>query len=497
MDGERGRSATRHAASAVGVLSWIAVLMVSAQCGRQPPTAAASGATLRVGIGALPQTLSVAGVRQLIANLSLEGLVNLTDSGRARPFLAESWATSPDGLTLTVQLRREARFQDGTAVTAPVVARSLRAVLPGVMGPAFADIATISSDDDHHVQIKLRQASPLVIEALETTLQKPDAPGVSTGPYVSAGASELRANRDYYLGPPEIDRIALNTYPSVRAAWAELLRGNLDMLYEVNIDALESLQASSNISVFSFVRRYQYLIILGTRLKAFESTDIRRELNAALNREALVGKALNSYGVPSTGPIWPQHWALSPSSPRLGFNRERAGRLMARRLRFTCLVPADTIYERLALEVKQQLAAVGVDMAVEEASEDTIVAAMRTGNFDAALVDGISGPSMFRLYQRWHTGGPFNLRTAFTNARIDGAFDQIRHAHSDDDYRAGVARLQQAFVDEPPAIFLAWAERARAVSRRFDVPAPEKGRDVLSTIRLWRPAATPQIASRN
>ena len=49
-------------------------------------------------------------------------------------------------------------------------------------------------------------------------------------------------------------------------------------------------------------------------------------------------------------------------------------------------------------------------------------------------------------------------------------------------YRAGVAAFQRAIVDDPPAIFLAWSERARAVSTRFDVPV-EPGRDILSTLR--------------
>jgi peptide/nickel transport system substrate-binding protein len=497
MDGGHVRTATRQAVSTAGVLGWLAVLMVTAHCARQqPPPAAAQGA-LRVGVGALPQSSSQAGVRQLVANLSLEGLVNLNQDGRPRPFLAESWETSPDGLTITMQLRRGARYQDGTAVTAPLIVRSLQTVLPSVMGPAFEDIAAISAADDQHVLIRMRQPSPFAIEALETTLQKPDTAGMSTGPYVGSSASELRANKDYYLGRPEIDRIALNTYPSIRAAWAELLRGNLDMLYEVNIDALDSLQGSSNVTVFSFVRHYQYMVIFGSENKELASPEVRRELSAALDRDVLVQKALNTYGVPSTGPISLRHWALSPSAPRLGFNRDLAKKLTARHLRFTCLVPADTSYERLALQVKQQFASVGVEMNVEERTQEKIVEALRSGNFEAALVDGISGPSMFRLYQRWHTGGPFNLKSVSNSRAIDAALDDIRHARNDDEYRAGVARLQTTAMDDPPAVFLTWAERARAVSRRFDVPAPEQGRDVLATLRLWRPVAAQQLASRN
>jgi len=62
--------------------------------------------------------------------------------------------------------------------------------------------------------------------------------------------------------------------------------------------------------------------------------------------------------------------------------------------------------------------------------------------------------------------------------------------------RAAAGSIQQAFMDDPAAVFLAWSVRARAISKRFDVQA-EEGRDVLSTIRLWKPAGISQRASRN
>jgi hypothetical protein len=50
-----------------------------------------------------------------------------------------------------------------------------------------------------------------------------------------------------------------------------------------------------------------------------------------------------------------------------------------------------------------------------------------------------------------------------------------------------MAGVQQAFTEDPPAIFLAWSVQARAVSKRFDVPPAERDRDVLSNVRLWKP----------
>ncbi len=105
------------------------------------------------------------------------------------------------------------------------------------------------------------------------------------------------------------------------------------------------------------------------------------------------------------------------------------------------------------------------------------------------LFDAISGPSLFRPYLWWHSGA--TNPAGFSSPLVDAALDRIRHAASDDEYRAGVEAFQQAMMDDPPAIFLAWGQRARVVSNRFKVPS-EPGRDVLATLRLWQPQADTQ-----
>ena len=103
-------------------------------------------------------------------------------------------------------------------------------------------------------------------------------------------------------------------YPSVRAAWADLLRDRIDMLYEVSADALDSLTGATTVSVFSFTRPYQYVIAFNQRSPTLRSSKIRRALNAAIDRAALVRDGLDGRGYRSSGPIWPQHWALARSS---------------------------------------------------------------------------------------------------------------------------------------------------------------------------------------
>jgi peptide/nickel transport system substrate-binding protein len=468
---------------------------LTARCGAStgPQEDQPSLVTLSIGLGQVAAASEIAGVQQLKQILSGEGLIAFSADGRPKPGLAEGWVLAPDGLSLILRLRPNATFHDGSRVTAATVVSILNATLPRWMGPTYEDIERISAISDLEVRIILRRSSPLLIEALESQIRKPD--GSSTGPFKSLDPSqpELIANDDYYLGKPAIDRIVIQRHPSVRAAWAEMLRGRIDMLYEVGADALESLTAASEISVFTFVRHYQLFLIFNTGLPIFEAAGVRRALNLAVDRNHVIADGLNGHGLPSSGPVWPNYWASQFNESTPPFNpQQAAATLRPLKIRFVCLTPPE--YERVALVIKRQLEAVGVEMILQETSLENLDRAFLTREFDAVLTDLVSAPSFFRVYAAWHSRG--SLRANTGNDRLDGALDRVRFSSSDAEYRDAVVNFQRAFSQDPPAIFLAWSERARAISSRFDVPV-DAGRDPLLSLRLWRPVNDPQLVNRN
>src|SRR3981189_511380 len=80
--------------------------------------------------------------------------------------LAETYEVSPDGLKMTFRLRKDAKFQDGTPVTAEDVKWSLdRVVTAPVLGKAQLLTGSMTSADQFKV------IDPLTIEV---TLPKPD-----------------------------------------------------------------------------------------------------------------------------------------------------------------------------------------------------------------------------------------------------------------------------------------------------------------------------------
>ena len=154
-------------------------------------------------------------------------------------------------------------------------------------------------------------------------------------------------------------------------------------------------------------------------------------------------------------------------------------------LKFVCLIPENVqLWERLALMVQRNLAEIGVNMALEAVPVDAFNQRIATGDFDVLLMEMVSGTSVNRPFSFWHSTGIHSF-SGYANPSVDAALEDIRRAIDDNAYKQGFHRFQQATFDDPPAIFLAWGETARAVSRRFHVvKAP--GGDIRMTISDWK-----------
>jgi ABC-type transport system substrate-binding protein len=55
---------------------------------------------------------------------------------------------------------------------------------------------------------------------------------------------------------------------------------------------------------------------------------VRRALNMAVDRDAVIQNALQGHGVPSTGPLWPKNWAYNASIASYRFDPALAGTLL-------------------------------------------------------------------------------------------------------------------------------------------------------------------------
>jgi peptide/nickel transport system substrate-binding protein len=456
------------------------------------------------------------GPNQFTSMLSQEGLMSGTSvDGRPIPRLAESATWEEDGMRLRVKLRPGVVFHDGTPMTATVVAGILRTVMERPNSHAsyssLADVTAVKPIDDLQLVLELARKSAFLVEDLIMPLAL--RPGVGAGPFRvvrrdQSGVLFERFDR-YYQGLPAIERIQVKTFDALRTAWSSLLRGEVDMVTDVPAEAVQFV-ANDTVDVIPYKRWYQFMVAFNSGRGPLASPAVRRALNLAIDRQALIQRALRGAGSPATGPLWPRHWAYDSTvgpfihDPRAavalldgaGFREGAAAarsNLPKARLSFTCLLIEDfSLHERIGLELQKQLYDIGVDVRFEAVPASLFDTRVRDGQFEAVLIDMISGPSFGRPYLFWRSKKAFDNKYGFNqfgyeNAEAERQFEVLRDSSQDEPAtRIATNRLQRVFMDDPPALFLAWSERARVVGRTF-TPIIEPDRDPVLTMWRWTP----------
>jgi peptide/nickel transport system substrate-binding protein len=473
-------------------------------------TTAVDEAPIVLAIGvATPQGEVGEGVPNIVEELSTEGLVRVRDDGRHEALLAESWTVEDGGRRLTFRLRHGVRFHDGTELTAEIVKVSLDASRndPRQLAryPTLGEIERIDVSGTYVVSIQQQQPSLLLLdEGVRITRLDSQARRLGTGPFVIEGQGQdvtvLRGHAAYYRGRPRIDVIRITTYPTVRTAWAAMMRSEIDLLYEVPLKARDFVARESRVEVFPFDAPYAYALVFNTTRPVFRSPGVRVALNHAVDRAALIERRLQGHGSVASG-IWPRHWAYGGTDLVFRHDPQRADSLllengfprperatsreaeMPSRLRFMCIVPMDLEpLEQIALDVQKQLYNIGVNMKLEALAYADFNERVAAGDYDCALLWWNTGRALPRLYL-WHSS---QRAGAARPSVTDEALHLLRRAGTEDAVLRATSSFQRSLYEDPPAIFLATRQGARAVRRRFEVPkGPDQ--DIFPTIWQWRP----------
>ena len=467
--------------------------------------ASSSGDQLIIGVPEGNAASPELGVRYLANQITLEGLTQLGIEGRALPRLAKSWVWEHDQ-RLRLRLRDDVVLHDGRRFDSQLAAEAVAVAVARPSNrasyPALIDVVAAVPDGPFELLLDISGPSSLLPEDLTVLLDVP------AGPYSSVAQSdtaiEFQRFDRYYLGTPSISRVVLRPFDTLRTTWASLLRGELDMVYDVPADAIDFIR-NDDVRVISVPRWYQFLIAFNSGKSPFQSRLVRQALNLAVNRQAIIDDVLHGRGLPSSGPVWPRNWAYDKSLAPLAFDPTQAASLLdaagfplphggdgsenaPARLRFVCLIPENfTVWERIALQVQRDLFNVGVDMQFKVVPFQEYNLLMAAGRFDAALIDLISGPTPQRPYMFWRSAtrfkGTFNV-FGYENPDAERAFNVLRTSTNEAAVRSATNRLQRVMLDDPPALFLAWNERARALRRDIVFPESE-GQDPMWALWSW------------
>ena len=446
--------------------------------------------------------------------LLFEPLVRVLPTGAVQGRLASRWEVSPDGRSYSFTLRPNARWSDGTPVTADDVVFTVRTVqdpqFPGaLLNQSWKDIIATAVDAGHvrfalpghnagfMANLELLDIVPAHLLAGKTLAElasaSPNLNPVGTGPFrmVAHLGDRIQLERNpFSWRRPWLESVTIRSFPSQAAALDALDRGQIDGLANLTPSGAAQERANAQVKVLT-ASTYQYaelILNLKTDEPYFQDVRVRQAIAKAIDRTAIIRDVLGGQAVPDDSPI-PRSitWAYDSAAQQPAYDPTAAAKLLddagwtmvngirtkgTTTLSFGLTVSSDVPpYERVAEKVASQLSQVGIVAEVRPVTTASLIHDyLNPRTFDMTLTAFDNGPDP-DVYSFWHSSqahpGGFNFAGMKKNVFIDGDLEDGRNTLDLTARAKAYATFQEDFAKEIPAVFLYSPKYVMAVNRRI------------------------------
>jgi peptide/nickel transport system substrate-binding protein len=506
------------------MFSAVAVLAFLLTAG--PVSAQTRAETLRYVTGASVNTLdpNVPGTTREAFAVSLSTYDRLVSFGRKQlngkwvfdldkitGELAESYDVSPDAMKITFHLRKDARFQDGTPVTAEDVKWSLdRAVTAPVLGKAQLLTGSMTSADQFKV------IDPLTFEV---TLPKPDKlalPNLATvypiiinskvakanataeDPWAIAWLKEHTAGSGAYMiesfkpgeqvimkrneawnrGSPEksafFKRVIVQSVPEPATRANLVERGDADLVIDLQASDVQSLEGKGTLKVVSTPQYNAVTFIsMNNQIPPFDNINVRRAIAYALPYDDMFKAALFGRGTPLFGAMWADGKPTTGAYPfqqPVKFDLDRAKEYLKAAgmpdgfsTTFSFNVGQASTAEPMSALVKESLAKIGIKVDIQklpDAQMSTQINEKKLPFFTEGIVAWL--PSTDYFYRNFYTGEQRWNYSSIKNAELTAIAQEARFEPDKAKYDEYGKKLNAIHFAEMPQIPL-WQPNQDAV----------------------------------
>ena len=471
------------------------------------------GGTLSEGVVGNPRfinpVLAISEADRNLTNLIYSGLVHINPDGEVTNDLAEKIIISEDHLTYTLKIHEDARFHDGTNVTADDVIFTIGKIVdPVIKSPRRGnwDGVTLSKVDYRTVSFTLKQAyTPFIYNLTTGILPKNIWKNVSddefsfsqfntlpigSGPYKververnSGGIPDfysLVPFEDAFDHSPFINNLIFRFYPSEVALIEAFNKHSVESLSGISPDKILELDMGGSHIISSPLPRVFAVFFNQSQSKVLLNKEVRQALDMTSPKEEIVEKVLGGYGttIDSPLPAGIYSWTSGEKNLPLDQRLEQAKELLAKHgwkenletgilekkstsgtiaLSFSISTGDAPELREVASELVTRWEKLGAKVTVLVfETGDLNQNVIRPRNFDALLFGEVVGREA-DLYPFWHssqrTDPGLNI-ALYANNRADKILDEARSTDQpeerEESYRAFVKELRA----DVPAIFL-------------------------------------------
>lgn len=364
-------------------------------------------------------------------NMLYEPLVVLNAEGTAYvPALCESMTYSEDGKTITFKIPENLTFPNGDALDAAAVKASFeRLIQIAPLKHLYMIIQSVEAPDSQTVVITCMVQPSAMMSVISSPLSAVMNAAVATtmgdqafltgavgyGPYTVGEWNRgnymlLQANPNFKTNNPMvqnhgafyIDSIRVRYIPSAFTRVSELEAGTVDLIFDVPVDSVASLQSNPDVTVLE--NRTTALFYAAINSNRITDENVRTALNLAINRDEIVA-AIGGAALPTYGPLLP-NWIGGTQAVEdefkaaLSYDQQKALSLLAAAgyadtdgdsildmngapLSLTMYITSGaTDVETAATVMQAQLKAVGIDLQVKAVDMAMAVQTAQSGEYD-------------------------------------------------------------------------------------------------------------------
>ncbi|MEJ2666839.1 MAG: ABC transporter substrate-binding protein [Deinococcales bacterium] len=375
----------------VGVIALVVALLVALLIGGAAAQGAPSG-TLRVGMGSpakLDPAYASSDAEIAVLNAVYDYLVDVDAKNNVEPRLATSWTVSSDGLTYTFELAKNAKWHDGSPVTAQDVVYTFNRLRdPSLKLPTadlYADIASIKATGEHQVTFTLKATNPFFLYDLSdnhAVIVKNGTTDFGTkfdgsGPFIVQSYHPedrmvLKANPDYFIpGKPGVASLELIFFSDQAAEVSALRGGQIDLAMRLPSSLYQSLRGVKGITRVDVPTNGFNVLRLRSDEKPGNDPRVVEAMKLAIDRKAITESVTQGLGVVGNdtpiGPLYQKYYDPSATPPKT--DPAKAKQLLAEAgypngLKLDLYTPNTGDRPDMAVVVKQQLAKAGFDINV-------------------------------------------------------------------------------------------------------------------------------------
>lgn len=257
----------------------------------------------------------------------MESLFVLDDNLQVQKNLVKDYSVSEDGLTWTIELRDDVKFQNGNPMDAEAVKASLLRVCE-LQSRADGELQIDHIDAEGYIlKIVTREQNPTLPNCLcdpysgIVDASDLDAEGnalIGTGPfklqeYITDERMELEAFDDYWQGVPASKHLTIVANSDLDAASMALQKGEVDACYGLSYDARDIFSNDDNFKVSEAATARVYKVYFNLEHEFTGDPEFRRALVMAMDKNAYGEVLLNGAGTP-TKSTFPSYTAFGDDS---------------------------------------------------------------------------------------------------------------------------------------------------------------------------------------